>query len=87
MKVKFTEWKPEDSLDTVEAREEFMLAAIEDGNPAFIAQSLAVVSRAKGDKIGSMIWDGIAVGLKTAAYIPHAKKSVRRKPCRELAMA
>ena len=54
--VKLAEWKPEESLTTPEAQEEFILAAVEDGNPAFVAQSLAVVARARGDQIGSVIW-------------------------------
>jgi len=32
MKVKFYEWKPEDSLKTPEAQKEFLAAAVEDGN-------------------------------------------------------
>lgn len=85
--VKFSEWKPEESLTTPEAQEEFILAAIEDGNPAFVAQSLAVVARARGDQIGSVIWDGIALGLKAAACVPKAVKQTRRRTRRELALA
>ena len=85
--VKFSEWKPEESLTTPEAQEEFILAAIEDGNPAFVAQSLAVVARARGDQIGSVIWDGIALGLKAAACVPKAVKRTRRRTRRELALA
>lgn len=60
MKVKFYDWKPEDSLKTTEAQREFLAAAAEDGNPAFIAQSLAVVMRARGmPNIGALL-DGVA---------------------------
>lgn len=85
--VKFAEWKPEESLTTPEAQEEFILAAVEDGNPAFVAQSLAVVARARGDKIGSVIWDGIALGLKAAASVPKAAAPTRHRTRRELARA
>ena len=85
--VKFAEWKPEESLTTPEAQEEFILAAVEDGNPAFVAQSLAVVARARGDQIGSVIWDGIALGLKAAASVPKAAAPTRHRTRRELARA
>ena len=85
--VKFAEWKPEESLTTTEAQEEFILAAVEDGNPAFVAQSLAVVARARGDQIGSVIWDGIALGLKAAASVPKADAPTRHRTRRELARA
>lgn len=56
VRPKLTEWKPEDSLKTPEAQKEFLAAAVEDGNPAFIAQSLAVVMRARGlPNIGALL--------------------------------
>lgn len=85
--VKFAEWKPEESLTTPEAQEEFILAAVEDGNPAFVAQSLAVVARARGDKIVGTIWDSIALGLKAAACVPKAAAPSRRRVHRQMAMA
>ncbi len=84
---KLHDWKPEESLTTPKAQGEFILAAIEDGNPAFVAQSLAVVARARGDQIGSAIWDGIALGLKATASVPKAAAPTRRRTRRELAMA
>lgn len=35
-------------LDTPEAVEEYLIAAFEDGDPAFISYALGVVARAKG---------------------------------------
>lgn len=56
VRPKLTKWKPEDSLKTPEAQKEFLAAAVEDGNPAFIAQSLAVVMRARGlPNIGALL--------------------------------
>lgn len=85
--MKLSEWKPEESLATAEAQEEFILAAIEDGSPAFIAQSLAVVARARGNPIAGAVWDGIAVGLKSSGCIPAAAAPFGRSPHHELAMA
>ena len=60
MKIKLYDWKPEDDLRTPEAQAEFIVAALEENDPAFLAQSLAVVARAKGKaKIGAVM-DGIA---------------------------
>ena len=48
MKSELTSWKPEDYLKTDEAQREFILAALEDGDPETVTQSLAVVMRARG---------------------------------------
>ena len=60
MKIKLYDWKPEEERQTPEAQAEFIVAALEENDPAFMAQSLAVVTRAKGkEKIGAVM-DGIA---------------------------
>lgn len=87
MEVKLYDWKPEDSLKTPEAQREFLVAAAEDGNPVFMARSMAVVMRARGLPNVGAILDGVADICKaTGAAAP--KIGRRRKPARrELAMA
>lgn len=85
--MKLSEWKPEESLTTVEAQKEFILAAVEDGSPAFMAQSLAVVARARGNQIAGAVWDGIALGLKASGCLPMAVAPSGRSSHHELAMA
>lgn len=87
MKVKFYEWKPEDSLKTPEAQKEFLAAAVEDGNPAFIAQSLAVVMRARGlPGVGALL-DGVAEICKATGKAGPKAKRTRTPARRELARA
>lgn len=90
MKVKFYEWKPEDSLKTPEAQKEFLAAAVEDGNPAFIAQSLAVVMRARGlPNIGALLDVAANICEEEDKSRPKARQAARRaRPAkRELARA
>jgi len=87
MKVKFYEWKPEDSLKTPEAQKEFLAAAVEDGNPAFIAQSMAVVMRARGlPSVGALL-DGVAEICKVTGKASPKVRQSRTHARRELAMA
>lgn len=88
MKVKFYEWKPEDSLKTPEAQKEFLAAAVEDGNPAFIAQSLAVVMRARGlPGVGALL-DGVAEICKVTGKVRRTTdRRTRAHARREPAMA
>jgi len=89
MKVELTDWKPEDSLKTAEAQREFLIAAAEDGNPVFIARSLAVVMRARGlPNIGSLL-DGVAeIVTATGRSAPAgAARGRARKRRREMATA
>ena len=81
IRPKLTEGKPEDSLKTPEAQKEFLAAAVEDGNPAFIAQSLAVVMRARGlPSVGALL-DGVAEICKvTGKAGPKARRT--RTPAR-----
>ena len=44
---KFTRFDASEYLDTEEGIEEFMIAAFETGDPAFIAKSLGVVAKAR----------------------------------------
>lgn len=67
MKAKPTPWKPEDYLKTAEAQREFILAALEDGDPAAVTQSLAVVMRARGRIGESTVLDSIAAILQATA--------------------
>ena len=43
----FTRFDPSEYLDNEEGVEEFMMAASETGDPAFIAKGLAVVAKAR----------------------------------------
>lgn len=47
MSLKLREFDPVEYLDTEEGIEEFMLAAFETGDPAFIAKSLGVVAKTR----------------------------------------
>ena len=86
MKVKFYEWKPEDSLKTPTAQKEFLAAAVEDGNPAFIAQSLAVVMRARGlPNIGALLDVAAKICKEEVKSRPKARQC--RGNRRELALA
>ena len=86
MKVKFYEWKPEDSLKTPAAQKEFLAAAVEDGNPAFIAQSLAVIMRARGlPNIGALLDVAAKICEEESKIGPKAKQCRVRR--RELARA
>ena len=76
MKAKLTPWKPEDNLKTRDAQAEFLLAALEENDPAFLADSLAVVARANGAETLAIIWDGFAAALKA---FPPASKAERRR--------
>ena len=67
MKVKLTDWNVEDYLKTDEERTEFILAAMEEGDPVFIAQSLALVARVKGNARAGALMDGIAAALTASA--------------------
>lgn len=80
-KVKLTDWRVEDYLKTAEAQTEFILAAIEEGDPVFIAQSLAEVARVKGNvKVGALM-DGIAAALmaSTSMAVKPAPRAARGK--------
>jgi len=81
MEVKFYEWKPEDSLKTPAAQKEFLAAAVEDGNPAFIAQSLAVVMRARGlPNIGALLDVAAKICKEEGKRRPKASRSrIRRR--------
>ncbi|MGH7185918.1 MAG: addiction module antidote protein [Pseudomonadota bacterium] len=48
MAVKTKRFDPADYLDSDEALAEYVTTALETGDPAFIADSLGVVARAKG---------------------------------------
>ena len=67
MKVELQDWKPEEGLETPTAQAEFLLAALEEKDPCFFAQSVAVVERARGCRKAGEIWDAIAVGLGAAS--------------------
>ena len=85
METKLYDWHPEDDLKTPEAQAEFIVAALEENDPTFLAQSLAVVARAKGKaKIGAVM-DGIASVLSATGTAPRTAR--RRTKKRELAMA
>ena len=82
MKIKLYDWKPGDDLQTPEAQAEFIVAALEENDPAFLAQSLAVVARAKGKaKIGAVM-DGIASVLSATGTAP---RTARRKTSKRAA--
>lgn len=66
MKAKLYDWRPEDDLKTPEAQAEFITAALEENDPAFIAQSLAVVARAKGKPKIAAVMDGMAAVIAAA---------------------
>lgn len=86
VRPKLTEWKPEDSLKTPTAQKEFLAAAVEDGNPAFIAQSLAVVMRARGlPNIGALLDVAAKICKEEVKSRPKAGRCRVRR--RELAMA
>ena len=90
MKVNLTDWNVEDYLKTDEERTEFILAAMEEGDPVFIAQSLAAVARVKGNVKAGALMDGIAAALTASASMVRraAPRMTRRKTRkRELAMA
>jgi len=87
MKVKLYDWKPEETLKTPEAQREFLVDAAEDGNPVFMARSMAVVMRARGLPNVGAILDGVA-DICTATGAVNHKTGQRRKPAtRALAMA
>ena len=87
MKVKLYDWKPEESLKTPEAQREFLVAAAEDGNPVFMARSMAVVMRARGLPNVGAILDGVA-DICEATDAGGSKSGRHRKPSRrEMAMA
>jgi hypothetical protein len=67
MKVELQDWKPEEGLETPTAQAEFLLAALEEKDPSFFAQSVAVVERARGCRKAGEIWDAIAIGLGAAS--------------------
>lgn len=79
MKTKLSVWRAEDDLKTHEAQTEFILAAVEENDPAFLAQSLAVVARAQGNSEQGEVWDCIALGLKAAGVkeLPVTRKVKR----------
>lgn len=84
MEVKLYDWKPEESLKTPKAQREFLVAAAEDGNPVFMARSMAVVMRARGLPNVGAILDGVAdICQATGATAPKAgrrRKTARREP-------
>lgn len=85
VRPKLTEWKPEDSLKTPEAQKEFLAAAVEDGNPAFIAQSLAVVMRARGlPNIGALLDVAANICEEEDKSRPKARRcrTAKREPAR-----
>ena len=78
MKSELTPWKPEDYLKTDEAQREFILAALEDGDPVAVTQSLAVVMRARGRVGEGAVLDSIAAILH--ATTGSAKQKAVPKP-------
>ena len=85
MEIKLYDWKPEDDLKTPEAQAEFIVAALEENDPAFLAQSLAVVARAKGKAKMGAVMDGIAAVLSATGTAPSMTR--RRTKKRTVAMA
>ena len=83
MKVKLTDWKIDDYLKTSEERAAYIEAAIEENDPAFLAQALADVARAAGKAKLEHVMNVIAACIDAAA--PVAVKGRGRK--RELAPA
>ena len=83
MKVKLTDWKIDDYLKTSEERAAYIEAAIEENDPAFLAQALADVARAAGKAKLEHVMNVIAACINAAA--PVVVKGRGRK--RELAPA
>ena len=86
METKLYDWKPEDDLKTPEAQAEFIAAAFEENDPVFLAQSLAVVARAKGKPKIAAVMDGMAAVI-AAAGAPAPRMARRKTRKREFAMA
>lgn len=84
MKSELTPWKPEDYLKTDEAQREFILAALEDGDPVAVTQSLAVVMRARGRVGEGAVLDSIAAILHTTAGAAKQKAPRRTRASRVL---
>ena len=83
MKVKLTDWKVDDYLKTPEERAAYIEAAVEENDPAFLAQALADVARAAGKAKLEHLMNMIAACISAAA--PMAVKGGARK--REFATA
>ena len=84
MKVKLTDWKIDDYLKTPEERAAYIEAAIEENDPAFLAQALADVARAAGKVKLEQVMNVIAACINAATPMA-AQGRGRRK--RELATA
>ena len=82
MKSELTPWRPEDYLKTDEAQREFILAALEDGDPVAVTQALAVVMRARGRVGEGAVLDSIAAILHTTARAAKPKTGRRPRPSR-----
>ena len=67
MKVKLTDWKVEDYLKTPEERAAYIEAAVEENDPAFLAQALADVARAAGKAKLEHLMNMIAACISAAA--------------------
>ena len=79
MKAGLTAWIPEDELKTPEAQAEFIQSAIEEKDPAFLAESFAVVARAQGRPVEAAACDGLAAYLRATASAKSASVAKRRR--------